>query len=42
MVEMIAPNGETTTYDYDTFLRLAKETDHNGVVVKSYTYNHKH
>ena len=42
MVEMIAPNGETTTYDYDTFLRLAKETDHNGVVVKSYTYNYKH
>ena len=41
MVEMISPNGESTTYTYDAFSRLAAIKDHNGIVSSSFKYNYK-
>ena len=41
VVKMIAPNGETTTYDYDTFARLIKVTDHNGVISNQFEYHYR-
>ena len=41
MVKMIAPNGETTTYDYDSFARLVTVTDHDGIVAKAFRYHYK-
>ena len=40
LVKMIAPNGETTTYDYDSFARLIKVTDHNGVISNQFEYHY--
>ena len=41
MVEMISPNGESTTYSYDAFCRLSAIKDHNGIVSSSFKYNYK-
>ena len=41
MVEIISPNGESTTYTYDAFSRLAAIKDHNGIVSSSFKYNYK-
>jgi len=41
VVKMIAPNGETTTYDYDSFARLIKITDHNGVISNQFQYHYR-
>ena len=40
LVKMISPNGETTTYDYDSFARLIKVTDHNGVISNQFEYHY--
>lgn len=36
------PAGLTTTYEYDTFGRLAKIKDPDGYVIESYEYNYAH
>lgn len=36
------PTGLTTTYEYDTFGRLAKIKDPDGHVIESYEYNYAH
>lgn len=36
------PTGLTTTYEYDTFGRLAKVKDPDGHVIESYEYNYAH
>lgn len=36
------PAGLTTTYEYDTFGRLAKIKDPDGHVIESYEYNYAH
>ena len=41
MVEMISPNGESTTYSYDAFCRLSAIKDHNGIVSSSFKYKYK-
>lgn len=41
VVRIIAPNGETTTYDYDSFARLIKITDHNGIISNQFQYNYR-
>lgn len=41
MVEMVSPNGESTTYTYDAFCRLASINDHNGIISSSFKYNYK-
>ena len=41
VVKMITPNGETTTYDYDTFARLIKITDHDGVISNQFEYHYR-
>lgn len=41
IIKMIAPNGETTTYDYDTFARLIKVTDHNGIISNQFEYHYR-
>lgn len=41
VVKMIAPNGETTTYDYDSFARLIKVTDHNGIISNQFEYHYR-
>lgn len=41
IVKMIAPNGETTTYDYDSFARLITVTDHNGVISNQFQYHYR-
>ena len=38
---MISPGGMTEKYKYDSFNRLAKVIDTNGVTVKEYKYNYK-
>lgn len=41
MTSMTAPNGEKTTYEYDSQGRLAKVKDHNLKVVEQYDYHYK-
>lgn len=41
VVKIIAPNGEATTYDYDSFARLIKISDHNGVISNQFQYNYR-
>ena len=37
-----APNGETTTYEYDSIGRLIRVKDHRGKTINSYEYNYAH
>lgn len=41
MTSMIAPNGEVTTYEYDSFDRLHLVKDHNGKVIEQNDYHYK-
>lgn len=41
VIKQISPNGETTTYDYDSFARLISVTDYQGVVSKTFQYHYK-
>lgn len=41
MIEMISPNGESTTYTYDGFCRLSSVIDQDGIVANSYKYHLK-
>jgi len=41
VVRMIAPNGETTSYDYDSFARLIAVTDHNGIISNQFEYHYR-
>lgn len=41
MTGMTAPNGEKTSYVYDSFDRLYQVKDHNGKVVEQYDYHYK-
>ena len=41
MVKSIAPNGETTTYDYDSFARLIRITDHSGTITNKFQYHYR-
>ncbi|WP_418698860.1 hypothetical protein [Bacteroides sp.] len=41
MTSMTAPNGEKTSYVYDSFDRLYQVKDHNGKVVEQYDYHYK-
>lgn len=41
VVRKIAPNGEQTTFDYDSFGRLVKVTDHNGTVTGQFQYHYR-
>lgn len=41
MTSSTAPNGEVTTYEYDSLGRLARVKDHNGKTVEQYDYHYK-
>lgn len=41
MLTTTAPNGEVTTYEYDSLGRLSKVKDHNNKVTEQYDYNYK-
>lgn len=41
IIEMIAANGEKTTYSYDDFCRLESIKDHDGIVSRAYKYNYR-
>lgn len=41
MTSMTDPRGVTTTYEYDSFGRLAKVKDMNGKVIQSYDYHYQ-
>lgn len=40
VTSMTAPNGEITTYEYDTSGRLIKVKDYNGKVIEQYEYHY--
>lgn len=39
--KLVMPNGTTTSYEYDSFGRLARVKDGDGKIVESYQYNYK-
>lgn len=41
VVKKIAPNGEQTTYDYDSFSRLIQVKDLNGVIMNQFNYHYR-
>ena len=41
MTGSTAPNGEVTTYEYDSLGRLARVKDHDGKTVEQYDYHYK-
>ena len=41
VTKIIEPNGKSTTYDYDSFGRLIRITDHNGIISNQFQYNYK-
>ena len=41
MTSMTAPNGEKSTYEYDSLGRLTKVKNHNGKIVEQYDYHYK-
>lgn len=41
MIEMVSPNGESSSYTYDNFCRLSSIKDQDGFVVNSYKYHLK-
>lgn len=41
IASVTAPNGETTTYEYDASARLSKVKDHNGKVIEQYDYHYQ-
>lgn len=41
ITSITAPNGEITTYEYDSFDRLTKVKDHNGKMIEVYDYHYK-
>ena len=41
MVTMVTPNGERTSYTYDTFCRLSSVLDHDDIVSSAIKYNFK-
>lgn len=42
VTEIINPNKQKTSYEYDEFNRLWQTKDHNGKVADEYKYNYKH
>ena len=39
--QLVMPNGTKTSYEYDSFGRLACVKDQNGKIIESYQYNYK-
>ena len=41
MKAMTSPNGEVTSFEYDSFGRLTKILDNDGKTVEEYDYHYK-